>query len=223
VLAFRAGLAAAVAVVLLAAGCSSTTSGASSTRPPAASTGGPSAPATPPATGSTSTSAGASPDPTSGPNPPFRCTPGFVTTLSGYPVASKVRHYPVPKLTPNARGLAGNEGVKALKSGELDVAYSRESTGLPHGPSRSMYSCFVKYVQQHGWAPDTEQNKVYRKDRKPNDPLLFSLYDSGNRYKGGNELTVRWFDSKANYGLGDLLSVVMEPNQHIPDLPPPPR
>jgi hypothetical protein len=210
-------------------GCGSTTSGTAGSPAPAGpsagttsgTTSGTSGAAPAPATTSRSADPGA--QPTSGANPAFHCGPGFVTTLTGYPVARKIRHYPVPKLTPNAHGLAGAEGVRALRSGELDIAYTRESTGLPKGPSRSMYSCFVTYVQQHGWDPDTEQNKVYRKDRKPNDPLLFSLYDSGNRYKGGNELTVRWFTSKANYGLGDLLSVVIEPNQHIPDLPPPPR
>ncbi len=31
---------------------------------------------------------------------------------------------------------------------------------------------------------------------------------------------MRWFTSKANYGLGALISVLIAPHQHVPDLPP---
>lgn len=216
----RAVLAAAVAAVL-AAGCSSTTPGAAGAgRTASATAAGPPPAASQPAGTSGPSTAGS--DPTSGPNPAFTCSSAFVTTLTGFPVARKVRHYPVPKLTPTPHGLAGRAGLAAFKRGELDLVYTRESTGLPQGPSRSMYSCFVRQVRARGWAPDTEQNKAFRKHRTKDAPLLYSFYDSGSRYKSGNELTVRWFDSKGNYGLGALLSVIIEPNQHIPDLPPPP-
>jgi hypothetical protein len=210
----RRAYAAAAAVVLLA-GCSTTTSGA-----PQHTAVRPSAPRSTTTTGPAPAPSSSS-GPSGGVNAAFSCTSGFVTTLSGYPVAKRVSHYPVPKLTPSPHGLAGQEGLRALRAGELDVVFDRESTGLPKGPSRAMYTCFLAQVRRHGWAPDVSLNRIYRKDHKAGDPQLFSFYDSGSRYKGGNELTVRWFTSKANFGLGALLSVVMSPHQYLPDLHPP--
>lgn len=210
----RRVVAAGAAAVAVLAGCSSTTSGAAGHSAAGSSAARPSAPQ-----GRMSTQP--APASSHGTDPAFTCTPGFVTRLSGYPVAKQVRHYPVPKLTPSPRGLAGRQGLQALQSGQLDVVFNRESTGLPQGPSRAMYDCFVAHVRDHGWAPDVSQNRAYRKHHKAGDPQLISFYDSGSRYKGGNELTVRWFTSKANYGLGALISVLIEPHQYVPDLRPP--
>lgn len=221
----RAWVAAAIVVALTGTACSSTTSGnpngtGGGTSPvrvssPADSTtpGAPSAPSS--STASTSS-------PSAGTNRPFRCTPGFVTTLHGYPVAALVKHYPVPDLTPEPFDLAGQKGVQGLRQGELDVVYTARSTGLPQGPTTAMYRCFVRHAAVHGWQPDRHMNKLDQKDRKPNDPLSFWFFDSGSRFKGGNELSVTYFTSKQAFGQGNQLEVGIRPNGYLPELPPPP-
>ena len=159
-----------------------------------------------------------------GPNPPFVCTPAFVTTLTGFPVARLVSGYPVPRLKPQSEGLTGQDGVQRLHSGELTVLYTARSTGLPQGPSRSMYDCFTKYVTRHGWRPDPSMNKPSTKGKSPMDPLLSFYYDSGSRYRGGNELVAKYFTTQQTImRTGPELVIEMDPSGFLPDLPPPPK
>jgi hypothetical protein len=155
-------------------------------------------------------------------NPSFSCTPAFVTTLSGFPVARLVSGYPVPRLKPQPEGLSGQDGVRRLRSGELTVLYTAQSTGLPQGPSKSMYDCFTKYVTRHGWRPDASMDKLSHKSAK--DPVLSFFYDSGSRYRGGNELVAKYFTTQQTIGrTGPQLVIAMDPHGFLPDLPPPPK
>jgi hypothetical protein len=155
-------------------------------------------------------------------NPPFTCTPGFVTTLRGYPVSRLVSHYPVPNVKPDA-GIAGRRGLAAYRSGTLDVVYTAESTGLPQGPSRRMYSCFVRYASKAGWRPDRHMNATEKKDHKPGDPSVYYFFDSANRFKGGNALSIGFFTAEQAFGHGSQLQLSMDPNGFLPDLRPPPK
>ena len=125
-------------------------------------------------------------------------------------------------LTPSPYGLAGQAGLRALRAGELEVYYTRESTTLPQGPSRSMYDCFIRQVRGHGWTPDHGMNTAGKKSAA-HGRLVFFFYDSGSRFKAGNELSVGWTPASRTHGQGAVLGVSIDPNQHLPDLPPPPK
>jgi hypothetical protein len=213
----RCWAAASLAAVLAVAACSSTTSGQPAARRAPQRASSSADPATP--------SSAASPAPSStqgtGANRPFRCTAQFITTLQGYPVAARVRHYPVPDLTPEPFDLSGQTGLDRLRQGELDIVYTARSTKLPQGPSRAMYRCFVRHAPEHGWQPDTHMNALGKKDKKASDPLSFWFIDSGSKYKGGNELSVTFFTSKQAFGMGNQLEIGIRPNGYLPVLHPP--